>query len=155
ALLGVGLFATITNQFDRELDESLTMATKELARVVAARDRAAPSAAVRIDSTFDLRIPDRTLLVVDTLGRALDGAPVPARVAELSRAAVDSGSATGVFAEGERLLRAHAERVSLSGGRTVAAVGIADEVEIEDRYASLIATFGVAAIAAVMLVALG
>lgn len=155
ALLGIGLFATITRRFDRELDASLALATHELARVTTARDRATPGATSVLDSALDLRIPDRTLMLVDTLGRALSGAPVPERVATMARDAVRNGNATVVFAEGDRPLRAHAERVALSSGRSVAAVAIADEVEIEDRYASLIAVFGTAALAALVLVAIG
>jgi signal transduction histidine kinase len=156
ALLGVGLFVTITDRFDRELDESLARATGELARVVEAKDRALPGTTALLDTALDLRIPDRTLLVVDTLGRALGGGAVSTNVGELARAAMHSGSATFVFTDSAQgPLRAHAQRVQLSGGRSVVAVGIAGEIEIEDRYASLIAIFGVASIVALVLVAFG
>jgi signal transduction histidine kinase len=155
ALLGVGLFATITSRFDGELDASLGMATKELARVVAARDQATPGRAALLDSMLDLRIPDRTLILVDTAGRSLGGASVSPRLAELARAAFRADTATVVFKDSGRLLRAHADRVVLPGGRSLAAIAVADEVEIEDRYASLIAVFGTAAVAALVLVAIG
>jgi signal transduction histidine kinase len=156
ALLGVGLFATITNRFDGELDASLAQATAELARVVQARDRTAPGSSVPLDSMLDLRIPDRVLVVTDTLGRPLGRAPLDAHLVDLARAATRIGTAGAVFtAEPARLLRARAERISLGGGRTLVAIAVADEIEIEDRYASLIAIFGTAAVAALILVALG
>src|SRR5437773_1949820 len=69
ALLGVGLFATITARFDRELDRSLVDDVRELARVATARDRApssnAPATARLIDSAADIRIPDRQLYLLD------------------------------------------------------------------------------------------
>lgn len=154
-LLGIGLFATITNLFDHELDASLAVASQELARVAQARDRASPGATALLDSTLDLRIPDRTLLLVDTLGRALNHAPVPAHIEELAQSALRNGTATTVFSDSDRLLRAHAQRVKLTGGRSLAAVAVADEIELEDRYASLIAIFGATAFVALALVAVG
>src|SRR5207253_7407685 len=41
ALLGVGLFATITVRFDREVDSLLAASTRELIRVARVRDSAA------------------------------------------------------------------------------------------------------------------
>jgi len=156
ALLGIGLFATITSRFDRELDASLTLAAQEIARVARARDQASPGTTALFDPRLDVGIPDRTLLLVDTLGRALGGAPVLSPVADLARQARRTGAARVVFAaDPDRLLRAHAERVVLSDGRSLVAIAVADEIELEDRYASLIAVFGAAAIAALVLVAVG
>jgi signal transduction histidine kinase len=56
---------------------------------------------------------------------------------------------------GQRILRAHAQAFSVSGGRTKVAIAIADEIELEDNYASLIAAFGASAFVAVILVAFG
>jgi signal transduction histidine kinase len=156
ALLGVGLFATITNRFDGELDASLAQSTAELARVVRARDQAPLGRSVPLDSTLDLRIPDRTLIVADTLGQPLARGPVDAHLVDLARTAARSGTAGAVFtATPDRLLRARAERIPLRGGRALVAIAVADEIEIEDRYASLIAVFGTAAFAALILVAIG
>jgi signal transduction histidine kinase len=52
-------------------------------------------------------------------------------------------------------LRLRAERFVLASGAPLVAVAVADQVELEDRYASLIAAFGAAALVAVVLVALG
>lgn len=154
-LLGIGLFATVTTRFDEELDASLVVASRELARVAQARERASPGATVLLDSALDLRIPDRRLLLVDTLGHALNHAPVPARIQELAQSALRNGAATTVFSDSDRLLRAHAQRVDMVGGHSLAAIAVADEIELEDRYASLIATFGAAALVALALVAAG
>ena len=159
-LLGIGMFATITKRFDRDLDASLVVAARELARV--ARERAdaggGPGAAL-IDSVRDLTIPDRTLVLTDTAGRALDGRAIDRHLTALAKAAARAGAADRAFraaaAGGDRLLRAHAERFDVRGGGRLIAVAVADEIELEDRYASLIAAFGAAALAALVLVAVG
>ena len=64
ALLGVGMFAAITRQFDRELDASLRDATRELARVARRATRRAPAPQRRSSiPTRDLRIPGRDLFI--------------------------------------------------------------------------------------------
>ncbi|HEX3866619.1 MAG TPA: HAMP domain-containing sensor histidine kinase [Gemmatimonadaceae bacterium] len=158
-LLGVGLFATITARFDRELDESLVQDSHELARVAIARDRIAGPAShtVIVDSTTDLHIPERRLYLLDTLGRSTaDKRAAAPWLRDIARAAVLRDSASGTLAVNEDLiLRAHAESFTVDGGATLIAVAVADEVELEDRYASLIAVFGLGALAAVVLVAAG
>ncbi|HTI62796.1 MAG TPA: hypothetical protein VL524_04755, partial [Gemmatimonadaceae bacterium] len=68
ALLGVGMFATITRRFDSELDASLRDASRELVRAsgVAAATGAPGDAGgiVRM-----LRIPGRSLYLTDSAGR--------------------------------------------------------------------------------------
>jgi len=155
ALIGVGMFAAITRRFDRELDRSLEEATAELVRVARARDSLDPShGAILFDPRRDPRIPDRQLFIVDTLGVSSD-TTVGEWLRHLARGAVHTGSANAVRTEGERILRAHAESFSLSGGRSRVAIAVADEIELEDRYTSLIAAFGVSAFVAVVLVAFG
>jgi signal transduction histidine kinase len=55
----------------------------------------------------------------------------------------------------QETLRLHALRFRLASGRTLVAVAIADQIELEDRYADLIAAFAAAAFAALVLVAAG
>jgi signal transduction histidine kinase len=156
ALLGVGMFATITRRFDRELDESLRDATNELARVARLRDSAPNQGRPLFDAANDFRIPERTLFLVDSSGRASSGAQPPEWIQPLARDAARSGTASRTQAgQEEGILRAYAERVDLPGGRPVVAIAIANEIELEDRYASLIAAFGAAAIVALLLVAGG
>ncbi len=159
ALLGVGLFATITTRFDRELDESLGQDSRELARVARARADAGPGASLTaplMDSLADLRIPDRRLYLLDTLGRPAGGASPDPWIQELARDAWHRRSAERTFTAGEnRFLRGHAEGFTLANGRALIAVAVADEIELEDRYTSMIVAFSIASSAAVLLVAAG
>jgi len=148
ALLGVGMFAAITRQFDRELDASLSDATTEM--IAAARARG-PRPALR-----DLRIPGRTLMLADTLGRSIDGAALEPWLARAADVALRQGKANASHSATEsRLRRAVAQRARLSNGTSVVAIAIADEIEVEDRYPALIAEFGAAALVALVLVAIG
>lgn len=148
ALLGVGMFAAITRQFDRELDASLRDATAEM--IATAMGRGA-------DATLhDLRIPGRTLILADSNARSIEGAALEPWLARLSAAALSRGSANASHSEGEsRILRAFAQRMRLENGSTLVAIALSDEIEIEDRYPTLIAEFGAAALVALVLVAVG
>ena len=55
ATLGVGLFATMTARFDRELDQSLAQASHEIVRVVRSRAETAPTQSL-LDSATDRRV---------------------------------------------------------------------------------------------------
>jgi signal transduction histidine kinase len=148
ALLGVGMFAAITRQFDRELDASLRDATTELIAIAHTRGEQS--------GLRDLRIPGRTLLLADTLGRAPDGTPLDAWIASVAAAAFRDGTASASHAPSDSLiLRAFARRARDARGVAIVAVAIADEIEIEDRYPALIAEFGAAALVALLLVAVG
>jgi len=148
ALLGVGMFAAITRQFDRELDASLADATTELVSVAHMRGE---QAALR-----DLRIPGRTLILADTAGRSIDGSSLEPWIARAVVSALRAGTASASHAANDSLiLRAFARRARGADGSRIVAVAISDEIEIEDRYPALIVEFGVAAIAALILVAAG
>src|SRR5262245_44710619 len=150
-LIGVGMFATITRRFDRDLDASLVDAGNELVRVVRARANGATPA---IDSIHDFRIPDRRLLLLDTLGGWVAGERPESWVSTLARDAARVPVHRD-WAEGERLLRAYAEPFTLASGQRFVAVAVADEIELEDKYASLIAAFGAAALIGLVLVSVG
>jgi len=148
ALLGVGMFAAITRQFDRELDASLRDATAEMIATALGRG---PDAALH-----DLRIPGRTLILADSTARSIGGAALEPWLAQLSAVALSRGSANASHSEGEsRILRAFAQRMRLENGSTLVAIALSDEIEIEDRYPALIAEFGAAALVALVLVAVG
>ncbi|MEP6495096.1 MAG: ATP-binding protein [bacterium] len=143
-LLGIGVFAVITWRFDRELDLSLGQATAELRRLG------------RADAADGLRIPERTLFVADSAGRPVGREAAPSWLQQLARdASRRAGRATAVHTESDRILRANAEPFRLGDGRAVVAIAVADEIELEDRYAALIAAFGAAALFALVLVAVG
>ena len=154
ALLGLGMFATITRRFDSELDASLRDASRELVRAsAAAAPRSAtsdPAEVVRV-----LRIPGRTLYVTDSSGRSLAAATLEPWLEHLARRAGAGDSASATHVQGERILRAHGERFRLGDGRVAVALAVGDEVELEDRYTALIVAFGAAALLSVLLVAAG
>ena len=146
ALLGIGMFATITNRFDRDLDTSLREGANRLASL--ARTDGATSTT--------LYIPDRRLYVTDAAGRPLDRRLVDDWIRALASRAAASGHADATHLDPHDVqLRGYATRFTSASGDTRVAVAVADEIELEDRYASLIAEFGAAALVAVVLVAAG
>ncbi len=155
ALLGIGMFATITSRFDRDLDSSLVDATKQLSLLASQRG---VSAAVD-----QLRIPDRTLAIADSTGVSVAGGALEpwlrALAQSTARTGVGGGSGGGGQAanhgEDDRILRANATPFRLADGREYVAVAVADEIELEDRYTALIAEFAAAGLIAAILVAIG
>jgi signal transduction histidine kinase len=149
ALLGIGMFATITARFDRDLDLSLVDATRQLSLL--ARERGVAAA---VDQ---LRIPDRRLAIADTTGLPTAGAALEPWLQSLVQSASRNGAQAANHQEGDRILRAHALPFRLAdGGRSaLVAVAVADEVELEDRYTALIAEFAAASLIAAILVAIG
>jgi signal transduction histidine kinase len=155
-LLGAGLFAVIRYQLSQQLDDSLHSATQELVR--AARIREVESGAARgrvIDAVDELNIPDRTLYLLDRQGNPVK----PDTASDWIRSAARQAGRTGQLTVNRDIpaqeLRLHALRFNLASGRTLVAVAVADQIELEDRYADLIAAFAAAAFAALVLVAAG
>ena len=155
--LGVGLFLVIRHQISRQLDESLAAAAKELVR--AAHIREMETAHVRgpvVDAIDELRIPERSLFVLDTAGRPIKPDTAPEWIRRAARDAATRGSVDSEReARDEHTWRIHAERFRLASGTPLVAVALADDVELEDQYAALIAIFSAAALAALLLVAIG
>jgi signal transduction histidine kinase len=156
-LLAGALFVVIRRQISRELDVSLTAAVHELVR--AAHIREIERASVHgplIDAVDELRIPDRQLFLLDPSGKPVRPDSAPEWVRSAARHAARTGSVNDEYESGERTFRVHAERFRLTAGDSVrVAVAVADDVELEDRYASMIAAFGGLALAALLLVAAG
>jgi signal transduction histidine kinase len=156
-LLGGGLYAVIHEQFARELRDSLRSATHELVR--AARIREIESRDARgkvVDAVEELHIPDRRLFLFDSSGTAVMPGVAPSWVAAGARRAASAGSVDDEMElRGEHTLSLHAERFRLASGHSFVAVAVADHLELANRFASLIAAFGVAALAAVVLVLAG
>jgi len=156
-LLGAGLFAVIRYQLSQQLDGSLHSATQELVRAARIREMEAAGARGRvIDAIDELNIPDRTLYLLDP-----EGNPVkPDTAADWIRSAARQAAVAGQITLERDLphvetLRLHALRFRLASGQTLVAVAVADQIELEDRYADLIAAFAAAAFAALVLVAAG
>ncbi len=155
ALLGIGMFATITSRFDRDLDSSLVDATKQLSLLASQRG---VSAAVD-----QLRIPDRTLAIADSTGTSVAGGALEPWLRALAQSTARAGGRGGGggggqaanHGEDDRILRANATPFRLADGREYVAVAVADEIELEDRYTALIAEFAAAGLIAAILVAIG
>jgi len=156
-LLGSGLYGLIHAQFKRQLRDSLVDATHELVGAALIRERESTGASGDVvDAVDELRIPDRVLYLLDSTGVPIK----PDSATHWIRSAARHAAADSVFSNERDLgrdhtLSLHAERFRLASGQTLVAVAVADQVELADRYASLIAAFGGAAVAAVVLVLAG
>jgi signal transduction histidine kinase len=156
-LLGAGLFAVIRYQLSQQLDSSLHSATQELVRAARIREVEAAGARGRvIDAVDELNIPDRTLYLLDPHGNPVK----PDSAADWIKGAAREAAASGQITlerdvPHEETLRLHARSFRLASGQTLVAVAVADQIELEDRYADLIAAFAAAASAALVLVAAG
>ena len=156
-LLGGGLYGVIHSQLAQQLDDSLRKATKELVRAARIREMEATSArGAVVDAVEELRIPDRSLYLLDSAGTPVSPHRAsPFIRAAAQRAALGTPVSDEVDIGNEHTLSLHAERFKLQSGQTFVAVVAADQVELTDRYAELIAAFGGAALAAIVLIAAG
>jgi signal transduction histidine kinase len=157
ALLGGGLFLTIRHQMSRHVDKSLAAAAAALEQAARIREteRASAQGAV-VDAVDELHIPERSLYLLDDHGRAIKPAAVPARIRDAAQEAAQSQRGyRNLAAPDGRELRIYAERFTGTTGAPYIAAVVADRMELEDEYASLIKTFGAAALAALLLVAGG
>lgn len=156
-LLGAGLFVAIRGQLSSQLDDALRDATIELERAARIRQLEADSAHGQVvDAVDELRIPGRRLYLLDTAGRPVRPDSAPDWVSSAARDAGATGTADVERELGPgRTVRLYAERFLLPTGPPMVAVAVADRVELEHRYAALIAAFGAVAGVAVILVAGG
>jgi len=156
-LLGFGLFTVVGRQLSNQLDTSLDDATLELARVAGSRELAQGGDSALLDALDALKIPQRTMYLLDAQGK-----PISPTVADpwIRDAAIDAarhGSASARYEDpgDDRTLRLSARRFRTATNRALVAAAIADQYELEDRYTDLIGAFGLAAVAAIVLVAIG
>ncbi|MEO8580360.1 MAG: HAMP domain-containing sensor histidine kinase [Gemmatimonadales bacterium] len=156
-LLGGGLFVVVSHQLSQQLDDSLRNATLELVRAARIRELEAPGSRLRfMDAVDELTIPDRMLYLLDVNGKPLKPATVDPWIQQAARDAARLGQITLQHdLRSDRVLRLHAMRFRLPAGRQFVAAAVADQVELEDRYADLIAAFLFVAFAALVLVAAG
>ena len=156
-VLGGGLYLAIRQRFSQQLDASLRSATAAL--IHAARIRAAEQAAptgVVADAVDELRIPDRSLYLFTAGATPVRPAAAPSWIREAASEAEQVGTAARDFETPEdHIVRLHAERFVGADGRPYVAVAVADRLELEDEYASLIRAFIAAALIALVLVAGG
>jgi signal transduction histidine kinase len=155
-LLGAGLFAVIRRQLSTQLDDSLHSATEELVRAARIREVEAAGARGRvIDAVDELNIPDRTLYLLDSNGNPIKPDTAGAWIRRAAQQAAKVGQIIVQRDSADPGLRLHALSFRLGSGRKLVAVAVADQVELEDRYADLIAAFAAVAFAALVLVAAG
>lgn len=157
ALLGGGIFLAVRHQLARQLDASLRTATAALQRAARIREveRARATGPV-VDAVTELHIPDRELYLLDGDGVPVAPPVAPDWIRAAARRVTPGNAATlDVNVPGGREVRLHAERFSGGSGTSYLAVALADRVELEDRYASLIEVFVAAALVALLLVAGG
>jgi signal transduction histidine kinase len=156
ALLGIGLFLTVRTQLSRALDDSLSAATLELTRVAGSREFQSAGDSALFDAVDELRIPQRTLYLLDARGNSLVPTEAEYWIRSSALDAAKLGVATSRFeTTDDRTLRLQARRFRDANGRTLIAAAIADQYELEDRYTALIGAFTVAALIAIVLVAFG
>ena len=156
-LLGAGLFLTIRHQMSRHVDKSLSAAAAALEQAARIREteRASARGAV-VDAVDELHIPDRSLYLLDENERPIKPAEAPGWVLEATHQAVRSKHGyRNLEAPDGRELRIYAGRFTGTTGTPYIAAVVADRLELEDEYTSLIETFAAAALAALLLVAGG
>ena len=155
--LGGGLYALIHQQLSEQLDRSLAGAAHELMRAAQTREEESASAnGAVVDAVDELHIPERLLFLLDSAGNPVIPNAAGRAVREAALRAAQVGVARDVdHLRHDHILSIHAERFVLKSGRTMVAVAAADQEELSERYAALIAAFGGAAAFAVVLSTIG
>jgi signal transduction histidine kinase len=159
-VLGGVLFGVISRQIAADLKTSLRAATSAVAQAAEIREVEAVSAKTAVDAVAELKIPGRSLYFFDSAGHSLIPDTAAGAIRAAAARAADVGEADIRFKDrsrpsGLRDLQVHAQRFTVHSGRRYVAAAVADRVELEDRYASLIAALAGAALAALLLVAIG
>src|SRR2546430_4086603 len=156
-LLGSGLFLTVRRQMSRHLDASVRAAAAALEQAARIREseRAGARGAV-VDAVDELHIPDRSLYLLDDDFHPIKPAVVPDWIRDAFRHAGQAKHGyRDVDAPDGHELRVYVERFNGTTGTPYVAAVVADRLELEDEYASLIEAFAAAALAAMLLVAGG
>src|SRR5258708_24616414 len=141
AMLGGGLSLTMRTQVERDLDASLRNAADELTRAANIREiEAGPGSGRGMDAGDELRILDRTLYLLDTTGRPLKPDTAADWIRSLAADAAKRGEIIRDHRQrGEGELRVYAKRVLRNNRQPRVAIAFANEIELEDKYASLFA----------------
>ena len=157
ALLGGGLFFAIRHRMSQQLDASLRTAAAALMQAARIREAELTGAqGVVADAVDELHIPDRSLYLFAAGATPVKPAEAPDWVRESAREAERGGTAGRELETREdHILRLYAERFTGANGRVYVAAAVADRLELEYEYASLIRAFAAAALAALLLVAGG
>lgn len=155
--LGGFLFLVIVRQTAADLNRSLRAAAHALERAADTREsEAVVTGGAAVDAVDELRIPDRSLYLLDTAGVPQRPVAAPAVIRVAAVRAVETGPIDmHVKVAGGPRLQLFAEPFTLPSGHRYVAVVAANRVELEDRYAAVILLFSTLAFAGVLLVAIG
>ena len=155
-VLGGGLFAVVGRQLSHQLDSSLDEATLELARAARSPTLSESGDSALVEDVNDLRIPQRTLYLLDSAANPITPTIADPWIRDAALTALHRGKALSRHeTSDDRTLRLVARRFRAANGKLLVAGAIADQYELEDRYTDLIGAFSLAALAAVVLVAIG
>src|SRR5437667_6307694 len=156
ALLGGGLFLAIRHRMSQQLDASLRAAASALMQAARIREaELAGAKGVVADAVDELHIPDRALYLFGAGATPIKPAEAPGWIREAAREAERAGAAHRDLEREDHIVRLYAERFSGANGRVYVATAVADRLELEHEYASLIRAFAAAALAALLLAAGG
>src|SRR5436853_412727 len=156
ALLGGGLFLAIRHRMSQQLDASLRAAASALMQAARIREaELAGAKGVVADAVDELHIPDRALYLFGAGATPIKPAEAPDWIREAAREAERAGAAHRDLEREDHIVRLYAERFSGANGRVYVATAVADRLELEHEYASLIRAFAAAALAALLLAAGG
>jgi signal transduction histidine kinase len=156
-VFGLAVFTIISKIMTREADESLRKAVAAIERAAAIRlsEHAVDSKDHVVDALTELNIPELSLYMFDAKGGMIvpdtaDPAVQAAALAAAQAGRVDTHFKTHHDEPGERKYEVLAERFTLDDGRPYVAAAVADRVELEDQYASLIAGLAAAALTSIL-----
>jgi signal transduction histidine kinase len=153
-LLGAGLFLAVRHRMSQQLDASLRTATGALMQAARIREaERARATGLVADAVDELHVPARSLYLFGPDALLLKPDTAAAWIRDAAREAEVRGQADRDFeTPHDHIVRLHAERFAGADGRPYVAAAVADRLELEDEYASLIRAFAVAALAALLLV---
>jgi signal transduction histidine kinase len=153
ALLGGGLLLAIRHRMSQQLDGSLRAATSALMDAARIREvELARAKGVVADAVDELHIPDRSLYLFGAGATPIKPADAPDWIRDAAREAERAGVAhRDLEARQDHIVRLYAERFTGANGRVYVAAVVADRLEFEHEYASLIKAFAAAALAALLL----
>src|SRR5256884_647149 len=156
ALLGGGLFLAIRHRMSQQLDASLRASAPALMQAARIREaELAGAKGVVADAVDELHIPDRALYLFGAGATPIKPAEAPDWIREAAREAERAGAAHRDLEREDHIVRLYAERFGGANGRVYVATAVADRLELEHEYASLIRAFAAAALAALLLAARG
>lgn len=164
---GGSAYAFVARQIAGAQDRSLEEAVRAIigAAQIHERERAVGSPAVA-DAFAELTIPGRALYVFDVVDGTLDlvqPSEAPPWIREAAKEALETGQvrltheieATSPDAK-DRSWRLYGRGFSLSGGSArYVGIAVADTIDLDEQYASLITAFSVGALLALLAAALG